>query len=150
MHKSKFRLNRRMNKGKDTTNYLTYGVSTKINKHHLYHKDQGIKMQRRHELICKNNQDKTGIFFIPKSERKRLHNQLDPSFQGYFEWLSTIPAGHQAQHGGVRLHGLRLGRRVISKTGKTVSGLKSGEMRQHRLAFSMKSMQASRNWSARL
>ena len=58
-----------------------------------------------------------------------------------------LAAGHQVHPGGARLHGLRAGVRTI---GKTVSVLKSGEIRQHRLAFLMKSIQASGNWSARL
>ena len=28
--------------------HFIYEVSTRINRHHLYHKDQGIKMQRKH------------------------------------------------------------------------------------------------------
>ena len=57
-----------------------------------------------------------------------------------------LPAGHQVHPGGARLDGLRTG---ISTIGKTVSGLKSCEIR-HRLAFSMKSIQVSGNWSAPL
>ena len=38
-----------------------------------------------------------------------------------------FPAGHQTPHGGVRLHGLRVGRRGISTIGKTIRGPKSGE-----------------------
>ena len=33
-------------------------------RHHLHHKDQGIKMQRMHWLICKRNQDKTWEFHL--------------------------------------------------------------------------------------
>ena len=40
-----------------------------------------------------------------------------------------LPAGHQVHPGGARLHGLQTG---IRTSGKTVSGLKSGEIGQHR------------------
>ena len=50
-----------------------------------------------------------------------------------------LPAGHEVHPGGARLHGLRSG---ISTIGKTIGGLQNVEMRQHRLAFSMKSIQA--------
>ena len=42
--KSTSPIQRRTHKGKDTTIYFTCGVSTKISKHHLYHKDQDTKM----------------------------------------------------------------------------------------------------------
>ena len=38
-----------------------------------------------------------------------------------------LPAGHHTPHGGVRLHGLRVGRRGISTIGKTIRGPQSGE-----------------------
>ena len=37
----------------------------------------------------KQSRQDFGISFIPISERKRTHDQLDPSLQGYLEWLST-------------------------------------------------------------
>ena len=63
--------------------------------------------------------------------------------KGYLEWLSTNwaehfaektssanpphPAGHRAQHGGVRLHGLRDGRDGTSTVGRTKNGQRNGE-----------------------
>ena len=35
--------------------------------------------------------------FNPVSERKRLQNRIDPSLQGYLEWLSTNWAAHFAE-----------------------------------------------------
>ena len=37
----------------------------------------------------KQSRQDLGIPFIPISERKRLHNQIDRSLQGYLEWPST-------------------------------------------------------------
>ena len=48
LQKSTSPIQRRTYKGKDTTIYFTCGVSTKISKRHLYHKDQDTKMQRKH------------------------------------------------------------------------------------------------------
>ena len=42
-------------------------------------------------------------------------------------------AGHEAQRGGVRLHGLKVGRNGTSTGGKTAYGQTNGEVRQHRL-----------------
>ena len=86
-----------------------------------------------------------GVTFIPKVERHCLRNQLDPSMQKYLEWLSTnwaedfaeerpsrhpLLPGHQVHPFGPRPPGLRTG---INTNGKTVRGLKSGKMKQHRL-----------------
>ena len=90
LHKLTSPIQRRTHKGKDTTIYITGGVSTKISKRHFYHKDQVTKMQRKHWLICRSKHDKNSeFFFIPKVERQRLPNQFDPSMQRYLDWLST-------------------------------------------------------------
>ena len=47
-------------------------------------------------------------------------------------------AGHQAQHGGVRLHGLKVGRNGTRTGGKTTNGQNTGEIRQHRSNSSWK------------
>ena len=52
---------------------------------------------------------------------------------------------HQAQHGGVRLHGLRAGRDGTSTVGKTINGQNNGERDNFELAFS-KSNKHSGNW----
>ena len=38
-----------------------------------------------------------GVTFVPKVERQRLRNQLDPSMQRYLEWLSTNWAEYFAE-----------------------------------------------------
>ena len=47
-----------------------------------------VQKQSRHDL---------GIQFIPTSERKRLHNEIDSSPQRYFQWLGTHWAGYFAE-----------------------------------------------------
>ena len=78
-----------------------------------------------------------GVIFIPKVGRQRLRNQLDPSMQWsfLFGWaligLSTLQKNDPSRHpGGPRPLGLRTG---INMNGKTVRGLRSGKMKQHRL-----------------
>ena len=105
-------IQRRIHKGRDTTIYFTCGGSTKISKRHIYHKDQGTKMQRK-RLICSLSRH------------------------------PPLPAGHQLHPGGTRLNGLRTGNEHDWKDSKWSENEK---MRQHRLAFSMKSIQAPRNW----
>ena len=93
----------------------------------------------------KQIQQDCGVLSIPKVERQLLQNQLDSSMQRYLQWLSTnwteyfaeeqpsrhpLLSGHQVHPGGHRPPGLRTG---INTYGKTVCGLKSGKMRQHRL-----------------
>ena len=41
------------------------------------------------------------------------------------------PAGHQAQHGGVRLRGAKVGTNGTRTGGKTTNGQTNGEIRQH-------------------
>ena len=49
-----------------------------------------VEMQRQ------SRQD-MGVTFMPKSERMRLNDQLNPSLQGYFAWLSTNWAEYFAE-----------------------------------------------------
>ena len=81
--------------------------------------------------------------FSQKGERKRIHNKIDPSLQGYLEWLSTNwaqnssqmniishphhPTGHQVHPGGARLHGLRTGKDGINTVGRTITGQSNDE-----------------------
>ena len=100
----------------------------------------------------KQSRQDLGIPFVPISERTRLHNQLARigliiSQKNKAAIILFFQLGYQDHPGGSRLQELRTG---ISTVGKTVSGLKNGEIRQHRLAFSTKSIQASGSWSARL
>ena len=144
MHKSTSLIQRRTHDGKDTTIDFTCGVSTKASKRHPYHKDQDAKMQRKHWLICRSKYDKNAEFLISQ--------KLNPSMQKYLEWRSTNWAEYFAEERTQPTSssswtpsssGLRTG---ISTIGKTASGLKNGKMRQHRLPFSMKSIQATGNW----
>ena len=43
-----------------------------------------------------------------------------------------LQAGQQAQHGGVGLHGLKVGRNGTRTGGKTTNGQNNGEVRRHR------------------
>ena len=104
------------------------------------------------------------ISFIPKSERKRLNDQLNPSLRGYgyLEWLSTdcgpstsqknanrqlhLPLLSGLQHlGGAHTRGLRFGKDGNNTAGRMTSGQVDGD-RPHRLVFKMKSVLASGNW----
>ena len=49
-----------------------------------------VEMQRQ-------SRQHLGITFIPKSERRRLNDQLNPSLQVYFAWLSTDWAEYFAE-----------------------------------------------------
>ena len=139
-------IQRRTCKGIDTTIYFTCGVSTKINKRHLYFNNQDTKTQRKHWLICASKYDKIAALF---SSQKLQGNACEISSilqcEGILSGQALIGPiilqkndlsrhlllpGHQVHPGGPRPPGLRTG---INSNGKTVRGLKSGEMRQHRL-----------------
>ena len=79
---------RRTRRGRDTTIYFTCGVSTKISKRHLYHKDQDTKMQRKHCLIytSKVRQD-CGAPFYPKSSKATLAKPIR-SFNAKVSWVA--------------------------------------------------------------
>ena len=67
LHTSTSSIQHRTHNGKDTTIYFTFGVSTKIGKRHLYHKDQDTMKQRKHWLVSRGNHDKKiGNSFYPK------------------------------------------------------------------------------------
>ena len=92
------------------------------------------------------------LFMFQQVTRKRQQNRLDLSLQEYLELLSInwaeqfaepqnsrtpsnhhhLQAGHQAQHGGVRLYGLKFGRNGTRTGGRTTNGQNNGEVRQHR------------------
>ena len=101
-----------------------------------------------------------GIPFIPKSDRRRLNDQLNPSLRGYHEWLSIIWAEYFTETQTANLiflfsvafntlveHtlGLRIGKGGINTAGRMTSGQINGD-RQHRNVFKMKSILASWNW----
>ena len=82
---------------------------------------------------------------IPVSERKRLHDRIDPSLQEYLSGSAQFvqntsqkniishplhPGGHQAQHGGDRLRGAKVGTHGTRTGGKTTNGQTNGEKRQ--------------------
>ena len=92
-------------------------------------------MQRTHLLICRSNQDKTEEFLLYQKVKGRA-NRISLVLQKHvLSHPPLLPDRHQVHPGGARLHGLRIG--IISTIGKTVSGMKNGEIRQHRLTFSM-------------
>ena len=77
----------------------TYEVSTNIQASGTLHNTQRPRYQEAKIALVdmeKQSRQDLGKPFIPIRERKRLHNQIDPSLQGYFEWLST----HWAEYFG--------------------------------------------------
>ena len=88
LHKLTSPIQRRTHKGKDTTIYITGGVSTMISKRHFYHKDQVTKMQRKHWLICrKQARQEFGILCYPKSWKATLAQSVW-SFNATVSWLA--------------------------------------------------------------
>ena len=103
-------------------------------------------MQRKHWLMCTSKYDKIAALL---SSQKLQGNACEISSMLQCEGILSGQAaigliilqkndlsrhpllpGHQVHPGGPRPLGLRTG---INTNGKTVRGLKSGEMRQHRL-----------------
>ena len=97
----------------------------------------------------KQERQDCGVPLIPKVE-KATRAKSARSFNAKVSWVAWafvrlnilresdssrhLPLlGHQVRPGGLRPPGLRTG---IKTNGKTVRGLKSGKMRQHRLTFS--------------
>ena len=65
---------------------------------HLYHNDQDTRMPKKALVdLHKQVRQDCGVTFIPKVEKQRLRNQLDPSMQRYLEWLSTDSAEYFAE-----------------------------------------------------
>ena len=52
------------------------------------------------------------------AEHKIGQNNLQKNIHSHH----PLPAGHQAQHGGVRLHGLSIGKNGTSTVGRTTNG----------------------------
>ena len=66
---------------------------------------------------------------------KELSNLQKARREEQVDFIPThppLPAGHQAQHGGVRLHGLRVGRDGTSTVGRTTHGQKKWWVGQSR------------------
>ena len=54
----------------------------------LYHRDQGTQEAKEQLRNLQKEKREQFAHLIPVSERKRLHNKIDPSLQDYLEWLS--------------------------------------------------------------
>ena len=120
--------------------HFTYAVLTTTNKHCLCHSDQILVSKRAIKKVAP---------FIPVSEKKRLHNKIDPSLQEYFEWLSRNKEDYFAEEHhqpssssswsptscGALLHGLRTGKDGINTVGKTTDGQSNGEWNNLEFAF---------------
>ena len=81
-------IKRGKNEEVEITTYCIYDVLTKIDRHHLYHKELGTKKQRSHSI--KDNRDKIWEYYKKtKSKRKHSRNQIGVSLHGNLERLST-------------------------------------------------------------
>ena len=124
----------------ETCIYFTYALLTTINRHRLYHRDQG-NLQRRKE----NNWLLLSLLMKETAYVTRLMLHCKSSLSGWAQSGTNIsqkniishpphPAGHQ-HPGGAHLHGLQTGKDGINKVGKTTDGQSNGEWNNLELAF---------------
>ena len=137
-------MQRRMNNEADITIRFIYEVWTKIDRPHLYQKDQRIKKKRLHWSRCKNNRDKRWILYLSQQKKERywMINSIlkcDGTWNGWAQiGKSTsqknvksqpqLPLLSGLQHlGGTHTRGLRIGKDGNNTAGRMIIGQTRGD-----------------------